>query len=137
MNLREYTSNDAALLDQLPPEDRSKAKIPKVMGLYWSIEGDTLSVPGADSFNGDVQTKRDMLHTVAHIFDPLGFFAPVTLKFKLLIQALWKMEHDSVEFKENRKLGQNCSRGDSSIMEGIGEGCPSHSRVSDSSIYRE
>ena len=57
MNLREYTSNDAALLDQLPPEDRSKAKIPKVMGLYWSIEGDTLSVPGADSFNGMFKRK--------------------------------------------------------------------------------
>ena len=40
--------------------------------------------------------QREVLQRIASIFDPLGFFTPVTLKAKLFLQMLWNknMEWD-------------------------------------------
>ena len=35
-------------------------------------------------------TKRDLVSLVGRIYDPLGFLAPVTIKFKILFQKLCK-----------------------------------------------
>ena len=34
-------------------------------------------------------TKRYLLRRIATIFDPLGFFAPVTIVAKMLMQKIW------------------------------------------------
>ncbi|GFS47351.1 hypothetical protein TNCV_4863001 [Trichonephila clavipes] len=37
-------------------------------------------------------TKRKLIATANHIFDPIGFTAPVTLKPKLILQEIWKLK---------------------------------------------
>ncbi|GFW88506.1 integrase catalytic domain-containing protein [Trichonephila clavipes] len=41
---------------------------------------------------GKAITKRSLLSTANHIFDPIGFTAPVTLKPKLILQEIWKLK---------------------------------------------
>ncbi len=91
MNLREYSSIDSALLDIIPKKDRAKGQKVKVFGVVWDMNADTISVSGFSDFPSEsVRTKREMLQAVAKIFDPLGYFSPVVLKFNTLIQRLWK-----------------------------------------------
>ena len=35
-------------------------------------------------------TKRDVLRGISLVFDPLGFYSPLTIRAKILIQDLWK-----------------------------------------------
>ncbi|GFY56538.1 integrase catalytic domain-containing protein [Trichonephila inaurata madagascariensis] len=39
-----------------------------------------------------ITTKRSLLSIANHIFDPIGFTAPVTLKPKLILQEIWKLK---------------------------------------------
>ncbi len=91
MNLREWTSNDTELMKNIAEIDRAKSEKPKVMGLVWDLSQDALLVPGADTATEKpVTTKRQLLHALAKIFDPLGFFSPATVKMKTLLQSLWR-----------------------------------------------
>ena len=58
---------------------------------------DTLSIPGLDLKTLEMATtKRDVLHCIASVFDPLGLLAPVVVKAKVFLQGLWekKLEWD-------------------------------------------
>ncbi|XP_071123445.1 uncharacterized protein [Mytilus edulis] len=96
MNLREWASNSQTFLECIPKEDQANREKLKVLGLTWTIKDDTLTV---NSARNDIMfpiTKREVLQRVASVFDPLGFFTPVTLRTKLFLQMLWnkKMEWD-------------------------------------------
>ncbi|CAG2200066.1 unnamed protein product [Mytilus edulis] len=96
MNLREWASNSQKFLECIPKEDQANREKLKVLGLTWTIKDDTLTV---NSARNDIMfpiTKREVLQRVASVFDPLGFFTPVTLRTKLFLQMLWnkKMEWD-------------------------------------------
>lgn len=60
----------------------------KILGMTWHPTQDkfkfTYSVATARTI-----TKRLMLSEVARLFDPLGFLAPVVVRAKMLLQALW------------------------------------------------
>ena len=66
--------------------------IVKVLGLLQNRTDDVIHVPGIDevALNG-VITKRDILHGIAKINDPLGLIMPVTFHGKLFLQKLWKV----------------------------------------------
>ena len=53
-----------------------------------------LAMNGSDSSSCPVATKREALQSISRIYDPLGFFSPVTLNGKLFIRELWKQEVD-------------------------------------------
>ena len=91
MNLREYVSNDSELMALIPEEDRAKGEVVKVFGLRWELASDSIFVSGASDFPTEVKTKREMLHAVAKVFDPLGLFTPALLPLKMLIQECWKL----------------------------------------------
>ncbi|VDH99510.1 Hypothetical predicted protein [Mytilus galloprovincialis] len=96
MNLREWASNSQKFLKCIPKEDQANREKLKVLGLTWTIKDDTLTVNSARNDNMFPITKREVLQRVASVFDPLGFFTPVTLRTKLFLQMLWnkKMEWD-------------------------------------------
>ncbi|CAC5412912.1 unnamed protein product [Mytilus coruscus] len=69
----------------------------KVLGITWTIKDDKLSMSGPKlEYLVLSSTKREILQSIASIFDPLGIFSPITLLGKLLLQTLWskKVEWD-------------------------------------------
>ena len=95
MNLREYCSHKKEVMDALPPEDRLDKPIPKVLGVKWKLEDDTLIIVFPTPPPDTKCTPRVVLSTLASCFDPIGLLSPCILPAKLLFQALWKREGES------------------------------------------
>ncbi|CAG7838558.1 unnamed protein product [Allacma fusca] len=98
--LRKWSSSESAVLAAVPEEFR-ETQLPlsfnydetvKTLGMYWS--------PLADDFRFTFQsradtvkvTKRTVLSEIAKLFDPLGLMSPVTIRGKLIMQSLWKLQ---------------------------------------------
>ena len=79
----------------IPAADLDKRDIFKVLGLIWNRLNDTLAIPVPDRQQLLLaKTKREVLHGVAATYDPLGLFSPITIRGKLLLQALWKAQRE-------------------------------------------
>ncbi|XP_055714197.1 uncharacterized protein LOC129808445 [Phlebotomus papatasi] len=98
-NLRKWVSNTAELTAHLQPDQRA---IPeniqigtdehiKALGIEWNQRTDefTFSLNPRD-YHGI--TKRQLLPSIASIFDPIGWLAPITVRAKILMQELWNQE---------------------------------------------
>ncbi|XP_063979913.1 uncharacterized protein LOC135163937 [Diachasmimorpha longicaudata] len=92
--LAKWHSNSAGLLSTLRLDSTShdqkviEDSITKILGVSWH--------PGTDSFTFSIArpetnsiSKRIILSETAQLFDPLGFLAPVVVRAKILLQALW------------------------------------------------
>ncbi|XP_071581880.1 uncharacterized protein [Temnothorax nylanderi] len=108
--LRKWASNNPLLLKGIDPHDHGLASAKtlesdehlKVLGIKWH--------PHTDVFQFDVtlaesvpDTKR-ILSTIARIFDPLGWMAPVVITAKILMQQLWLLRCDWDEVIPNDLL---------------------------------
>ena len=63
----------------------------KIFGIQWNHQCDVLQIRGIDTNDCTVvSTKREVLKTVAKIFDPLGLITPVIFREKVFLQELWK-----------------------------------------------
>ena len=92
MNLHDWMSNREDVLNQIPEHDRANRERMKILGLTWTVHEDSLAMTcqiGMDSF----LSKRNVLHQIASINDPLGLFCPVTLRGKLFLQNLWNQNY--------------------------------------------
>lgn len=99
-------SNSKELLSQIEPslieETRTLSftdrDVVPLLGLYWQPDEDAFFVKvhlkSDRSFIASL-TERQLLSEIARIYDPIGVFAPVTIRAKLLLQEVWK---------ENRQL---------------------------------
>ena len=87
MNLREWGSNSIEFLKSIPEQDRVKETIMKVLGILWNTIKDHRIVKGSKLTQ--CSWKREVLKSIATVFDPLGFFTPATLQGKLFLQDLW------------------------------------------------
>jgi hypothetical protein len=63
----------------------------KVLGVKWVTNEDCFGYDGIQIPEDMVVTKRIVLSTLARIFDPLGFIAPVVMTGKILFQKLWEL----------------------------------------------
>lgn len=93
--LRKWSSNSYQLLEALPQEhlespvflQTSEQPHYSILGLHWSANSDCFS------FHLDLPpshaTKRQILSTIAKIYDPCGFLSPVTMWCKAFMQLLW------------------------------------------------
>ncbi|MEM7375589.1 MAG: reverse transcriptase domain-containing protein [Bacteroidota bacterium] len=95
MNLREWITSSKEVNNQIAPEDRVEGITTKVLGLNWNTESDELSIL-AKKFSSTEQasTKREILATIASIYDPLGMMSPTIIKLKIFLQDLWKKDID-------------------------------------------
>ena len=96
--LTKWVSNSKVLFSDIPESNRSPKVVRfdsdglKILGLLW--------YPGTDEFSFSISseirpcTKRNVLSTVARLFDPCGFLSPVTLAIKLFIRRLWILKLD-------------------------------------------
>lgn len=91
MNLREWLTNSDEVNKKIDPEDQVKSKITKVLGLVWNTSTDELSI-STKRINSDKPgtTKREVLATIASVYDPLGMLTPGTIKMKIFLQELWE-----------------------------------------------
>ncbi|XP_071573946.1 uncharacterized protein [Temnothorax nylanderi] len=95
-HLRKWASNNPLLLEDINPKDHGLASSKpldsderlKILGIKWH--------PHTDVFQFDVtlaeslpDTKRSILSTIARLFDPLGWMAPVVITAKIMMQQLW------------------------------------------------
>ena len=82
--LRKWQNNEETLNDcDLPHKT-------KLLGLNWDKRKDTLTF----TFNKEIKpvTKRDVLHTVNSIYDPLGLIEPLEIIVKHLYRGAWDIE---------------------------------------------
>ena len=94
MNLRQWTSNSAALNRKAQEDNTEAAQTTKILGLSWNSTCDMLSLSREkmirETENIKRPTKRSALSFASKLFDPLGFVEPITVKAKIMIQDLWK-----------------------------------------------
>ncbi|GFX22898.1 integrase_H2C2 domain-containing protein [Trichonephila clavipes] len=65
----------------------------KVLGVYWNPKHDCFSFRVKIDLH-KLNTKRDVLSTIARIYDPLGLLGPVVAKAKIFLQKLWMLKID-------------------------------------------
>ena len=91
MNLREWISNSEMMNEIIERKDRTECKTVNVLGHFWDVENDSLSLKPTDVLHGlHTPTKRNVLKEMSSVFDQLGLFSPILLKGKCFLQTLWK-----------------------------------------------
>ena len=60
----------------------------KTLGLAWKPNADHFLFFSSFDNSGSI-TKRQLLSDTAKLFDPVGWFGPIVIKFKILLQKLW------------------------------------------------
>lgn len=96
--LRKWASNDRIILRDILDSSEEKEKIVefresadlKTLGISWLSDSDTFNYSMNVDFNFSEVTKRNVLSTIAKIFDPLGLIGPVTIRAKIFLQRLWQ-----------------------------------------------
>ena len=97
-NLRLWSSNSQKLRANAASDQTSDSNTcVNLLGLRWNTLDDTLGFipklfPSLTS--SPLATKREILRDSSQIYDPLGLLTPITVKAKLLLQALWKRKVD-------------------------------------------
>ena len=91
MNLREWSSNDPEFMESLPDKDKSESETVKILGMEWDTKNDTINVAPNSAATNIVRTKRDLLREVSSFYDPMGYFSPIVLSAKILLQEVWKL----------------------------------------------
>ena len=103
MRLRKWHTNSKELLASIPEELRETEPLqlgsgadgcPKALGVHWQTTSDIFYIATPPPLEAEHPTKRQIASQMAKVFDVLGWFAPVTVKSKHLIQQLWKRQID-------------------------------------------
>ncbi|XP_024887554.1 uncharacterized protein LOC112464651 [Temnothorax curvispinosus] len=96
--LRKWASNCPELIADLDPSDHGLANPKvlkndehlKILGIAWNPPQDVFQFQVATQNPGT--TKRAILSTIAKLFDPLGWVAPVVVTAKIFMQQLWLLK---------------------------------------------
>ena len=77
--------------NQIKPKDHIEEIVTKVLGLVWNTNTDELSISTKKlEIQQPATTKREVLTTLASLYDPLGMLTPFTINMKIFIQNLWE-----------------------------------------------
>lgn len=97
--LKKWSSNSNEILETIPESDR-ELKLPvelnandniKALGIAWNPAADTFTFHL--TIEPDIvkqrHTKRTILSTVARLFDPIGYVAPILVTAKIIMKRVW------------------------------------------------
>ena len=92
MPLREWTSNNSTLLSHIKDDKLgTQSSEVNLLGLTWDTQVDALKLHPVQFFDCKL-TKRTFLSAVSSIFDPLGFYTPISIMSKQLLQLDGKLK---------------------------------------------
>ena len=104
--LKKWMANHPDLLDHIPKDflvsDGDLRELldskHKLLGMFWVPTQDSLHFSLNVNCSFQEVTKRQVLSTIAKLYDPLGLLAPVTVRCKIFMQHLWleKLQWDDV-----------------------------------------
>ncbi|XP_034382324.1 uncharacterized protein LOC117726257 [Cyclopterus lumpus] len=97
LRLHKFVSNDRDVLESIPPSERAtnvenmdlafdELPVDRALGIKWDVKADHFQLNV--SVKDQPATRRGILSTVASLYDPLGFVAPVLLKAKSILQEM-------------------------------------------------
>ncbi|XP_049336713.1 uncharacterized protein LOC125802504 [Astyanax mexicanus] len=97
LRLHKFVSNNRAVLESIPPSERSAdvgnldltfddLPLERALGVQWDPQSDHFKFSG--SLKEQPATRRGVLSTVASLYDPLGFVAPFVLNGKRILQEM-------------------------------------------------
>ena len=99
--LRKWNSNEPHVVEAIFPQLRelnevhsisdSEQGYTKTLGLEWNTNADVFCITFADLSPIENLTKRKLVSDIAKVFDVLGWFAPSTIKVKILLQRVWEL----------------------------------------------
>ena len=99
VTLRKWRSNSTQLLDTIPEELREKSPdvvistdptaYGKTLGLHWNTDTDVFHI-ALPALTDSVPTKISIASAAAKLYDIMGWFGPVSLYVKILLQQLWE-----------------------------------------------
>ena len=95
--LRKWASNDDEVLRDIPKEDRlssfeidsQETSSTKTLGVSWNAKTDVFTFQVKQPDPNEAPTKRNVLSTIASLYDPLQFLSPFVLRAKVLLQEIW------------------------------------------------
>ena len=99
--LRKWNSSSPEVLEQIPSDLRDVqdvSSIPdgqeysKTLGMQWHSRLDHFSFTVSSLPLLDRITKRALVSDVAKVFDVLGWYVPVVVKMKILLQRVWELK---------------------------------------------
>ena len=99
--LRKWNSNDPCVLRSIPEDLRDPRVVQaisgtndytKTLGIEWNVTTDQFRLTVANLSPCSQPTKRIVVSDVARIYDVLGWFSPVTVKMKIVLQRLWEIK---------------------------------------------
>ena len=93
--VHKFLTNDKNLRNLVDKRLDESTNETKVLGIIWSTENDTIRITFEDVMKSSttVFTKRQILSTLAKLFDPLGLVAPIVLLAKLILQKSWNFKN--------------------------------------------
>ena len=105
LELRKWCSNNVnvqkQILDHEPDDQVGKPfkHASKILGLTWDKTEDKLNIQTSNVYKESAEylvSKRNVLKTVASLYDPIGVISPIVILFKLFFQKLvgWKCSWD-------------------------------------------
>ena len=105
--LMKWTSNDPRLIEDISEECRLPVNwlefsdsSTKTLGIKWTILSDSFSFKSPVITQKSSYTKREVLSTIAKLFDPCGWLSPVIVVAKLIMQQVWL---DKIDWDDSLK----------------------------------
>ena len=97
--LKKWASNCPEVTGNIPLENRLEANevmlnaqptSSSILGLEWKIDQDCLQVcRGPNEECPSEISQRVVLSFVSRVFDPMGIFAPFTIRMRMLLKSIW------------------------------------------------
>ena len=94
--MRSWNSSSVELRETMKADGRLveyKCIEEKVLGYRYNANSDTVSLAPC-SVEAAADTKRKVLSQISKVFDPLNFTLPVTIRGRILMRKVWKLEVD-------------------------------------------